>query len=56
MTCKSKKPKTKEVTMKNLIKKTKKEIAHCFKIKDYAKAELLARALYTLKSIRLVGK
>ena len=56
MVCKSKKPKTKEVTMKTLIKKTKKEIAHCFKIKDYAKAELLARTLYTLKSIRSMGK
>lgn len=42
--------------MKNLTKQTKKEIAHCLKLKDYAKAELLARTLYTLKSIRLVGK
>ena len=48
--------KTKEVIMKKLIAQTKKEISHCFKIKDYAKAELLARTLYTLKSIKKAGK
>lgn len=41
--------------MKRLIKQTKKEIEYALKLKHYSKAELLARTLYTLKSIK-VGK
>ena len=44
--------KTKEVSMKKLIKQTKKEIEYALKLKLYSEAELLARTLYTLKSIK----
>ena len=42
--------------MKKLIKQTKKEIEYALKAKNYSEAELLARALYTLKSIKAAGK
>ena len=38
--------------MKGLIKQTKREIKCALKLKHYSKAELLARTLYTLKSIK----
>ena len=44
--------KTKEVIMKDLITQTKKEIAFALKIKKYSEAEVLTRALHTLKSIK----
>ena len=42
--------------MKNLIKKTKKEIKYSLKEKKYSDAELLARTLHILKSIRSADK
>lgn len=42
--------------MKKLIKQTKKEIEYTLKAKNYSEAELLARTLYTLKSIKAAGK
>lgn len=42
--------------MKNLIKQTKREIEYALKLKHYSEAELLARTLYTLKSIKAAGK
>lgn len=42
--------------MKKLIAKTKREIEYSLKIKKYSDAELLARTLHILKSIRKAGK